>query len=95
VVDRHRGDHRGERRRDDVGGVEPAAEADLEQENVGRMTREQIEGGGRRDLELGDRPAVVDLFGPDQRVGEFVLVDERPPPASRMRSWKRTRCGEV
>ena len=40
---------------DHVGGVEPAAEADFEQQHVGRMAREQQERRRRGDLEHGDR----------------------------------------
>ncbi len=76
VVDRNRRDHRGQRMFDDVGGVEPAAETDLEQDHVGRIAGEEEKSGGRGDLEMGDRPVVVDALDLDQRVGELVVVDE-------------------
>ena len=44
---------------DDVGRVEPAAEADLEQRAVGRRLGHGEEGGGGGDLEEGDRRAGV------------------------------------
>ena len=47
------------RPRDDVGRVEPAAEADLEQGPVGRGLGHREEGGGGGDLEEGDRRAAV------------------------------------
>ena len=54
---------RGHRRAvDHVGGVEPAAQADLEQHEVGRRAREGEKGRGRRDLEEGDRLAAVGLL---------------------------------
>jgi len=37
---------------------------------------EDVEGGGGGDLELRDRPPGIDLLDLDQRIGQFVLVDE-------------------
>ena len=45
---------------DDVGRIEAAAEADLEQHHVGRVLGEGEERRRRRDLELGDVVAAVD-----------------------------------
>ena len=43
VIERQPRDDAGERALDDIGGVEPAAEPDFEQQHVGRMAREQTE----------------------------------------------------
>ena len=67
MVHRHRRDHAGDRTLDHVGGVEPAAEADFEQQHVGGMAREQQEAGGGLDLEHGDRRVAVRLFAFLQR----------------------------
>ena len=45
--------------RDDVGGVEAAAEPDLQQQRIRGLAREGEEGGGGRDLEEGDGLAAV------------------------------------
>ena len=59
VVDGDRGDDGEARPVDDVGGVEAAAEPDLEQREVGRGLGHREEGGGGGDLEEGDRLAGV------------------------------------
>ena len=41
MIERDRRDHGGERAVDDIGGVEPSAQPDFEQQHVGRMAREQ------------------------------------------------------
>ena len=68
-------DDRDERPADDVGGIEPAAESGLEQQDVGRSPREREEGGGRGDLEEGDRIAPVDAFAFLQQPRQDALVD--------------------
>ena len=87
----------GERLLDHVGGVEPPAEPDLQQQHVGGMAREQQQAGRGRDLEHRDRRAAVGALAFRQRGGQFVVGDQTPPPGapSRKRSLKRTRCGEV
>ena len=83
---------------DDVGGVEPAAEPHLEQAEVGRVAREEVEGDRRGDLEQGDRLAAVGAARPRRsRRSASSSSTKLPPPGAprRMRSWKRTRCGEV
>ena len=84
---------------DDVGRIEPAAEADLEQQHVGRVLGEGEKRRRSRDLELGDVVAAVGRLRARQHVDQRLLADRAPPcrsaPASSMRSWKRTRCGEV
>ena len=62
MIDRHRRDHAGERLLDHVGGVEPAAEADFEQQHVGRMAREQQKRRRGLDLEHRDRLAGIDAL---------------------------------
>ena len=76
VIERHAGDDAGERAFDHVGGVEPAAEADFEQHDVGRMAREQQERRGRLDLEHRDRRIAVRRFAVCERGGEFGVVDQ-------------------
>ena len=46
---------------DHIGGVEPAAQSDFEQEIVGRGPREGEKGRRGRDLEEGDRLAAFAL----------------------------------
>ena len=76
MVHRHRRDRAGERLLDHVGGVEPAAEPDLEQQHVGRMAREQQERRGGLDLEHGDRRVAVGALAFGQRVGQLVVADQ-------------------
>ncbi|GMA75727.1 hypothetical protein GCM10025880_21440 [Methylorubrum aminovorans] len=92
-----RGDDGAGRVVDDVGGIDPAAEADFEQQHVGRAFREQQQGRRRGDLEHGDRIALVGRLAPGEGVGEPVLGDvvAAADAPNRMRSWKRTRWGEV
>ena len=68
---------------DDIGGVEPAAEADLEQKIVGGVSREGEKRGGGGDLEQGDRLAGIGRLAFVKQLDELVLVDELPPPAGR------------
>src|SRR5215470_2862482 len=67
---------------DDVRRIEPATEADLEKEYVGRRFRECEKGCCSRDLELRDVVAVVDRSHAQQHVDERFLVD-RPRLAIR------------
>ena len=53
VIHADRRDHGRHRRIDDVGGVEPAAEADFQQHHIGRVLREQTK--RRRGLHLENR----------------------------------------
>ena len=76
VADR-RDDRRG-RIVDDVGGVETAAEPDLEQQHVGGALGEQHEGGCGRDLEHRDRPAGIGILAAAERFDQPLLVDEAP-----------------
>ncbi len=69
-------DHARQRRVDDVGGVKPPAETDLEQHHIGRMLREQAERRHGLDFEQGDRRARIDALALFERDGEFVIADE-------------------
>ena len=71
---------------DDIGGVEPAAEPDLEQENIGRMPREQQKRRRRLDLEHGDRRVAVRGFAFGERAGKLVVVDQ-------LAAVRARRCG--
>ena len=76
MIQRHRRDHRGERRRNHVGGIKTSSQANLEQNHIGWVAREEVEHPGGGDFELGDRPPCVDLLHLDKCIGEFVLVDK-------------------
>ena len=98
MVHRDRRDRAGERRLDHVGGVEPAAEPDLQQRHVGGMAREQQERRRGLDLEHRDRLAAVGALALLQHVGQRLVADQLTASrarAERKRSLKRTRCGEV
>ena len=73
VIHRDRHDHVERRPRDNVGGVEPAAETDFQDDGVGRMLGEGQEGGGRRDLEIGDRVAGIDALRMLQAIDQLPL----------------------
>ena len=93
MVDRDRRDDRAKGMIDDVGGVEPPAEADLEQQVVGRDLGKEQERRRRGDLEKGDRPAGIDRLAPESAALSRRL--DTSVPARRMRSRKWTRSGEV
>ena len=83
-----------QRRIDHVGGVEPAAETDLEQHHIGRMPREQAKCRRGFDFENGDRRARIGPLAMFERGKEFARHSTRtPPPAqpSRKHSLIRTR----
>ena len=67
---------------DDVGRVEAAAEADLDDRRIGRMLGEQQEGHGRQDLEDGDRLAAIGLGDARDRFGQHASSTSLPPPAA-------------
>ena len=54
MVERDRHDDGDGRRLDDIGRIEAAAEADLDDGDIGRMFGKEQEGDGRQDLENGD-----------------------------------------
>ena len=99
VIERDGRDDAERRARDDVGGVEPASETDLQDQRVGWMLGEGQEGGSGRDLEIGDVVAGVGAPGcaSSTSMSSASPMGRALPsaPASSMRSWKRTRCGEV
>ena len=94
MVEGNRRDGADRRRADDVGRITTAAQPDFEHTQIGRCFREQIERGGGDDLEHGDRGFVVDPLDTLHRSNQLVVLD-RVSPATRMRSLKRTRCGDV
>ena len=83
MIHRHRRDDARERTLDHVGRIEPAAEADLEQQHVGGMAREQHEGGGGLDLEQRDRRIAIGALAFGERIGKLRIGDQQPPPARR------------
>ena len=98
VVERQAGDDARQRAFDDVGGVEPAAEPDFEEKNIGRMAREQQKRRSRLDLEHRDRRLAVLGLAFGKRLGKLGIVDQ--PAAARLRpmrkrSLRRTRLGDV
>ncbi len=76
MIERDRRDHGGERALDHVGGIEPAAEPDFEQQHVGRMAREQQEARRGRDLEHGDRRAGIDALAFGERAASSSSDDQ-------------------
>ena len=70
-----RGDHGAGRVVDDVGGIDPAAEAHFQQQHVGRAFGKQQQGSRRGDLEHGDRIALVGRLAAGEGVGEPVFGD--------------------
>ena len=84
VIERDRRDHGRERTVDHVGGVEPPAQADLEQQHVGRMTSEQQKRRRGGDLEHRDRRAGVGALAFVERVARARRRRRaRPSPARR------------
>ena len=76
VVERQPGDDAGQRVFDHIGGVEPAAEPDFEQQHVGRIAREQQKPRGGLDLEYRDRRLAVFGFAFGERRGELGIADQ-------------------
>ncbi len=76
VIERQPGDDACQRPLDHIGGVEPAAEADFQQHNVGRMAREQKKAGGGLHLEDGDRRVAVLCLAFGERRAEFGVADQ-------------------
>ena len=64
---------RGRRLRDDIGGIEPAAQAHFEQQIVGGIAREGEKGRGGGDLEEGDGLAAIGLLAFLEQIGELVF----------------------
>ena len=76
MIEAELGDAADERRGDDVGRVEPAAEADLDDAGVGRCAREGEEGGGGGRLEEADLHAVGGVERLGEQGGERLVVDQ-------------------
>jgi hypothetical protein len=72
---------------DDVGRVETAAKADLDDRGIGWMLGKQDEGDGRQDLENGDLLAGIGFGDTAQGVGEHGIIDQlrRARPSTPMR----------
>ena len=66
---------------DDVGRIEAAAEADLEQQHVGGVLGKGKEGGRRGDLELGDVVAAVGGLCARQYIDQRLFTDRCRPAA--------------
>ncbi len=81
MVDADGRDDAGERLLDHIGAVEPAAEADLQQQHIGWNFRKQQERRRGLDFKDGDRLAVIDALTGEQRVAQVVVADQRPRKA--------------
>ncbi len=75
VVERDGRDDRQRRPRDDIGGIEAAAEAHLQDHRIGRVLGESLKGGRCRDLEEGDGVAGVGALGAREHIDELGLAD--------------------
>ncbi len=78
MVKVHRRDHRQGRRIDHVGGIEPAAQADLENEEVRRHFGEGEDRRRRRCLEMRDLPVADRLERPVQPGDQARIVHQFP-----------------
>jgi hypothetical protein len=76
MVDRDRGDHRQRRAVDHVGGVQAAAEADLQQGVIRLGAGEGHIGGDGGDFEKGDRLVAVDPLAFLQQRGQRGFADQ-------------------
>ena len=76
MIDGDRGDGRGERPLDHVGGVEPAAQAGLQQREIGRRLGEGLEGKRGGDLEKRDGRFAVRRFAIVDELQEARVVDQ-------------------
>ena len=81
VIHADRRDHGRQRRVDHIGGIEPSAEADFEQHDIGRMLREQAERRRGLDLENRDRLAGVGALAMFERRAQFVVADQHAAAA--------------
>src|SRR5580704_7014523 len=68
MIDRHR--------RDDCGRIEPPAETNFQQQIIGRMLAEKLEGRRGGDFKEGDRSALVGLFARGQDGKQRIVADE-------------------
>ena len=86
MIERDRRDHAHKRMRDDIRRIEPAAETNFQQQDIGRMPREQEQTGGGRDLEARDRLAGILFFTFGEHGIEIGIGNETP--AARRRDAK-------
>ena len=61
---------------DHIGGVEPAAEPDFEQQDIGRALREEFQRRRRGRLEKGDRRPAIGLFDFGERFAENIVFHQ-------------------
>ena len=94
VIEAEAGDPADQRRFDDVGRVEPSAEADLEDAGVGRRAGEGEQGGGGGDFEEAriDSVAGVERFG--EQSGELIVLDQLSGDADAFVEADEVRAGE-
>ena len=76
MIHADRRDDARERRVHDVGGIESAAEADLKQNDVGNMLREQHESSGSFDLQQRDWRTVIGALTLGKRILELLIGRE-------------------
>jgi hypothetical protein len=76
VVERDRRDHGDKWPLHHIGCIKPAAESDLEQDDIGRMACEQHKRRRGLDLEHGDRRRAIGDLALRQRVRERLIADE-------------------
>ena len=76
VIDGDPGDDGGERMIHHIGCVQPAAEADFEQQHIGRMARKQHETNGSGDLEHSYRSAGVGVLALLQRRAKLLVAHQ-------------------
>ncbi|MGY4380988.1 hypothetical protein ACVWZ3_008627 [Bradyrhizobium sp. i1.3.6] len=63
---------------DHIGRIEPTAEADLKQHDIGRVLREQMEGSRGLQLEHGRGFAGIDPLDLFQNRAQFIVADQHP-----------------
>ncbi len=61
---------------DDIGGIEPSAEPDFEQQHIGGMAREQKKRSRGLDLEHRDRLTGIDALAFFQRGDQLVVRNQ-------------------
>jgi hypothetical protein len=93
VVEPELGDPADQRPFEHIGGVEPAAEPDLDHAGVGRVPAEGEKGRCRGDLEKGRADPVRRVQHLGQQSRQRLVLDQLA--GQPMRSLKRTRCGLV
>ncbi len=76
VIERQPRDDARQRTLDDIGGVEPAAQSDFQQQHIGGMAREQQKCRGGLDLEYGNRRIAVFRLAFGKRRRKLVIADE-------------------